>query len=72
MGKEQIISKGKYALAQPANMVGVKQYLFVRDEDGKKRLLLRFENNRQEKCSDFQQDGNRSDSVYAKGALPTR
>ena len=53
MGKEQIISKGKYALAQPANMVGVKQYLFVRDEDGKKRLLLRFANNRQEKCSKF-------------------
>ena len=44
MGKEQIISKGKYTLSQPENMVGVKQYLFVRDEDGKKRLLLRFAN----------------------------
>ncbi len=53
MGKEQIISKGKYTLSQPENMVGVKQYLFVRDEDGKKRLLLRFANNRQEKCSKF-------------------
>jgi len=53
MGKEQIISKGKYTLAQPKDMVGVKQYLFVRDEDGKKRLLLRFANNRQEKCSKF-------------------
>lgn len=53
MGKEQIISKGKYTLSQPENMVGVKQYLFVRDEDGKKRLLLRFANNRGEKCSKF-------------------
>ena len=53
MSKEQIISKGKYTYAQPEDMVGVKQYLFVRDEDGKKRLLLRFANNRNEACSAF-------------------
>ena len=53
MSKEQIISKGKYSYTQPENMVGVKQYLFVRESDGKKRLLLRFANNRQEKCSKF-------------------
>ena len=53
MGKEQIISKGKYAYAQPENIVSVKQYLFVREEDGKKRLLLRFANERQEICSKF-------------------
>ena len=53
MGKEQIISKGVYSYAQPEDMVGVKQYLFVRENDGKKRLLLRFANNRQEKCSKF-------------------
>lgn len=53
MGKEQIISKGVYSYEQPENMVGVKQYLFVRENDGKKRLLLRFANKRQEKCSKF-------------------
>ena len=53
MGKEQVISKGKYAYAQPEDMVSVKQYLFVKDENGKKQLLLRFCNNKQEKCSKF-------------------
>lgn len=53
MSNEQIISKGKYTHPQPDSIVGVKQYLFVRDEDGKKRLLLRFCNNRDEACSKF-------------------
>ena len=53
MRKEQIISKGKYTHTQPTSLIGVKQYLFVRDDDGKKKLLLRFENNRNESCSKF-------------------
>lgn len=53
MGKEQIISKGKYSYAQPSDMIGVKQYLFVKEEDGKKRLLLRFFNDRRETCNKF-------------------
>ena len=53
MGKEQIISKGKYSYAQPSDMIGVKQYLFVKEEDGKKHLLLRFFNDRREKCNKF-------------------
>lgn len=53
MSKEQVIAKGKYSHAQPDSLIGVKQYIFVRGEDGKKRLLIRFNNNRMEKCSKF-------------------
>ena len=53
MSKEQVISKGKYSYEQPDSMIGVKQYLFVREEGGKKHLLLRFANNRQEVCTKF-------------------
>ena len=53
MRREQIISKGKYLHTQPSQLIGVKQYLFVRDDDGKKKLLLRFENSRKESCSKF-------------------
>lgn len=53
MSKEQVLAKGKYSHQQPETLIGVKQYIFVRGEDGKKRLLLRFNNNRQESCSKF-------------------
>ena len=53
MRKEQIISKGKYTRQQPEGLIGAKQYLFIRDENGMKRLLLRFSNNRNEFCSKF-------------------
>ncbi|MBQ7226756.1 MAG: leucine-rich repeat protein [Clostridia bacterium] len=53
MRKEQVISKGKYTHQQPNGTIGVKQYLFIRDTDGKKRLLLRFANGRAEECSKF-------------------
>ena len=53
MGKEQIIAKGKYAYEQPEEIIGVEHYLFIRDTDGKKRLLLRFNNKRNERCSKF-------------------
>ncbi len=53
MRKEQVISKGKYSHEQPSELMGVKQYLFIKDTDGKKRLLLRFCNYRNERCSKF-------------------
>ncbi|MBO5312357.1 MAG: leucine-rich repeat domain-containing protein [Clostridia bacterium] len=53
MRKEQIISKGRYTHTQPSQLIGVKQYLFVRGEDGRKKLLLRLVNNRNEACSKF-------------------
>ena len=53
MRKEQIISKGKYSRQQPEGLLSVKQYLFIKDDDGKKKLLLRFFNNRNEVCNRF-------------------
>lgn len=53
MQKKSIISKGKYSFAQAENMVSVRQYFFVRDEKGQKRLLLRFFNDRHEICTGF-------------------
>lgn len=53
MQKESIISKGKYSFPQAENIVSVKQYFFVRDEKGQKRLLLRFFNDRDELCTKF-------------------
>ena len=53
MQKEQIIFKGKYTRPQPKGLVGVKQYLFVRGDDGKKKLLLRMENEKNEACARF-------------------
>ena len=53
MQKNSIISKGKYSFAQAENIVSAKQYFFVRDEDGQKRLLLRFSNDRNETCTGF-------------------
>lgn len=53
MQNESIISKGKYRLPQMEGMVSVKQYFFVRNEDGKKTLLLRFFNDRNEICTGF-------------------
>ena len=53
MRREQVISKGKYSHEQPSGLVGVKQYLFIKDTDGKKRLLLRFCNYSNERCSKF-------------------
>lgn len=51
MRKESIISKGKYAFPQAEGIISVKQYFFVRDENGNKKLLLRFFNTRNETCT---------------------
>ena len=40
MQKEQVIFKGKYQRPQPAGLMCVKQYLFVRGDDGKKKLTV--------------------------------
>ena len=53
MQNKSIISKGKYSFAQAENIVSVRQYFFVRDEGGQKRLLLRFCNDRNETCTGF-------------------
>ena len=53
MHKDLIISKGKYRLPQLGGMVSVKQYVLTRDEAGKKSLLLRFYNDRNEMCTGF-------------------
>ena len=53
MQKEQVIFKGKYQRPQPAGLMCVKQYLFVRGDDGKKKLLLRMANEKNESCSRF-------------------
>ncbi|MBQ8163200.1 MAG: leucine-rich repeat protein [Clostridia bacterium] len=53
MRKEDIISKGKYSYSQPENLISVKNYLFVRNEDGKKAVLLRMSNDRNEACARF-------------------
>ncbi len=53
MRKEDIISKGKYSYAQPERLISVKNYLFVRNEDGKKAVLLRMSNDRDEACTRF-------------------
>lgn len=53
MRKEDIISKGKYSYPQPEQLISVKEYLFVRNEEGKKMLLLRFANKRAETCTSF-------------------
>lgn len=53
MQKEQVIFKGKYQRPQPEGLMCVKQYLFVRGDDGKKKLLLRMSNERNEICSRF-------------------
>lgn len=53
MQKKSIISKGKYSFVQAGNIVSVRQYFFVRDAKGQKRLLLRFFNDRDETCTGF-------------------
>ncbi len=54
MHKDTIISKGKYAHEQPEQLISLKQYMFVRNEKGKKQLLLRFANERNEVCTGFE------------------
>lgn len=49
MQKETIIQKGKYLYQTPNELVELKQYIFTRGEDGKKRLYLRFVNNKKAK-----------------------
>ncbi|MBP3494611.1 MAG: leucine-rich repeat domain-containing protein [Clostridia bacterium] len=49
MQKETIIQKGKYLYQTPNELVELKQYIFTRGEDGKKRLYLRFVNNKNAK-----------------------
>ncbi len=49
MQKETIIQKGKYLYQAPNELVELKQYIFTRGEDGKKRLYLRFVNNKNAK-----------------------
>ena len=53
MGKERIISKGKYTRQQPSGLIAAKQYIFVRNEEGQRRLLLRLANEGQEVCTSF-------------------
>ncbi len=53
MRKETIILKGKYTYPQPDQMIMVKQYMFVRGEDGSKQLMLRLVNDRNEICNGF-------------------
>ena len=48
MSKKDVISKGKYRFPQPGGAVSVKDYIILREE-GKKYLLLRFLNERNEK-----------------------
>ncbi len=51
MQKETIIQKGKYLYQAPNELVELKQYIFTRGEDGKKRLYLRFVNNKNAKLN---------------------
>ena len=53
MQKEQVIFKGTYVRPQPEGLVDVKQYIFVRGDDGKKKLLLRMSNSKNEACTRF-------------------
>ena len=53
MHNETIISKGKYAHPQTEMLISLKQYMFTRNEKGKKQLLLRFLNERSERCTGF-------------------
>ena len=53
MGKEQIISKGKYTRQQPSGLIAAKQYIFVKNEEGQRRLLLRLANEGHEVCTSF-------------------
>lgn len=54
MRNETIISKGKYAHPQPEALISLKQYVFARNEKGKKQLMLRFLNERSEGCTGFE------------------
>ena len=53
MRKESIISKGKYALPQSDQLISVREYMFVRGKDGRKQLILRLNNDRNEVCDGF-------------------
>ena len=53
MRNQTIISKGKYAHHQPPQLISLKQYIFAREQGAKKQLLLRFVNERNEKCTAF-------------------
>ncbi len=52
MQKELILSKGKYSYEQPEELLSLRQYIFVRD-GRRKQLLLRFKNDRRERCEAF-------------------
>ena len=48
MGNSEVIAKGKYRYPQSAGVITVANYIIVR-EDGKKYVLLRFSNERNER-----------------------
>lgn len=52
MQKELILSKGKYSYEQPEELLSLRQYLFLRD-GRRKQLVLRFRNDRRERCDAF-------------------
>ena len=51
MGNSEVIAKGKYRYPQSAGVITVANYIIVR-EDGKKYVLLRFSNERNERDLD--------------------
>ncbi|MBQ7352485.1 MAG: leucine-rich repeat domain-containing protein [Clostridia bacterium] len=51
MQKDTIISKGKYSFSKPDEAISVKQFFFVKDENGQKKLLLRLHNNKKSTCT---------------------
>ena len=51
MQKDTIISKGKYSFSKPNEAISVKQFFFVKDENGQKKLLLRLHNNKKNTCT---------------------
>ncbi len=54
MQNDMIITKGSYTHAHEEQLLSPKQYMFVRKADGKKQLLLRFENENTEACCAFE------------------
>ncbi len=48
-----LINKGTYLHPQTDELIFLKQYMFVRGQDGRKRLYLRFENGHDETCQGF-------------------
>ena len=53
MQKQTILYKEEYTSSNPTAPISLKQYIFIKNNQGKKRLLLRLSNQLNEKCTAY-------------------